>query len=84
MTVIVEQPVTAPAGTRVGGGDHRIDEVNDDVANYLDRWSVPPLDDPFSIGLLQAIGSAMFALTESAALWWVLSPRRAAELGGWG
>ena len=40
-----------------------------------------PRDDPFSTGLLQAMWSAMFAITESAALWWALSPGRWAEIG---
>ena len=33
------------------------------------------------MGLLQAMWSAMFAMTESAALWLALSPRRWAERG---
>ena len=40
-----------------------------------------PRGDPFSTGLLQAMWSAMFAITESAALWWALSPGRWAEIG---
>ena len=90
MTVVVGERMTVPAGTRVGGGDQRIDDADDVVAKYLDRWvdpngrTVPSGDDPSSMGLVLAMWSAMFAMTESAALWWAWSPRRSAELGGWG
>ncbi len=90
MTVVVDERMTVPGSTRGGGGDHRIDDANDVVAKYLDRpvdpngRTVPSGDDLSSMGLLQAIWPAMFAMTESAALWWALSPRRSAELSGWG
>ena len=52
-----------------------------DVLVEPDEGSVLPPQDPFSLGLLQAIWSAMFAMTESVALWFALSPRTWAEIG---
>ncbi len=52
-----------------------------DVLVDPDEGSTLPRDDPSSMGLLQAMWSAMFAMTESAALWLALSPRRWAEIG---
>ena len=52
-----------------------------DVLVEPDEGSALPPQDPFSMGLLQAIWSAMFAMTESAALWFALSPRTWAEIG---
>ena len=46
-----------------------------------DEESTLPPDDPSSMGLLQAMWSAMFAMTESAVLWLALSPRRWEEIG---
>jgi hypothetical protein len=52
-----------------------------DVLVEADEGSTLPPHDPFSMGLLQAIWSAMSAMTESAALWLALSQRRWAEIG---
>ena len=46
-----------------------------------DEGSTLSPHDPFSMGLFQAIWSAMFAMTETAVLWLALSPRRWAEIG---
>ncbi len=52
-----------------------------DVLVDPDEGSTLPPHDPFSMGLLQAIWSAMSAMTESAALWLALSQRSWAEIG---
>ena len=52
-----------------------------DVLVDSDEGSTLPPDDPLSMGLLQAMWSAMLAMTESAALWLALSPRSWAEIG---
>ena len=53
-----------------------------DVPVDPDEGSTLPPHDPFSMGLLPAIWSAMSAMTETAALWLALSPGRWAEIGG--
>lgn len=52
-----------------------------DVFFDPDEGSGLPPQDPSSMGLLQAIWSATFAMTESAALWLAMSPRTWAEIG---
>jgi hypothetical protein len=63
MTVVLDRRLTAPLSCGVGRGGPEIDETDDVVVKYLERWvdadgrTSLPANDPCSIGLLKAMDS---------------------------